>query len=415
MRNANLVKLYESAVIGEQIVQPRHIVREFYTKKAVIKAITDANPNFKAGSGKKGSIRIQPTAKVEDKEALKQEFIDTLNDIDLIISDDVIYPGDPDSPSGKFPSYRVKDKNDTEFIITLGGGAFSNEGMNYERALMEMLGNYFDNIDTVEKPVFLEKLENHLDVEFEGLDKETSFTRRVKRPLTDKGPDDKGDEIADLTLIDTDGKKYYISLKNVGGKTVSNAGASGMFDIDKGQVKFVNKEKNDIGKKLMDAANVNIKYVTRGLTDYLNKSPSPSQLSETHNVTEDADKEKLMKFLGSAFDYGYIYVKQKNKKDDLEIADLSTEDELFDFIGEIESVNVRYPYFKDERASRKGIDIMITTTKHRYAFQIRNPSGGIMPNQINLVKAGSTADVAAAKANVKKVSKGDKDIESLLK
>lgn len=409
----SLEKIYESSIRGVRVPN-KFIVREYNTKKDVERAIVDTNPEVRAGSGKGGSIRLQPVSKIEDKEQFTRDFLDTLNEINLIVVGDPILPGDPDSPSGKYPSFRVRDNvSQKEYIITLGGGSFSNEGMNYERNLLSELENYFDHKDEgVEVPSFLSKLEHALHVEFKGLDKGQTFARRVKRPLTSKGPSDKGDEISDITLIDTSGKKYYISLKNVGGKTVSNAGASGMFDIKGDHVKFVNKEKNSIGKDLMKAGGVNIDAAIQGLDDYKNKTQSDPYLVETHTVTNKADIEELYKFLGSAFDYGYIYVKQKDKKNNLEIADITDEEKLNDFIGNIQEVKVKYPYYLDDKKSRKHISIVIVTDKGNYSFDIRNASRGFLPNQINLVRAGSAKDTQLHKANIAKL--GNTELEDLL-
>jgi len=416
MRDLMLSKIYESINI-QPVKQPRFLVREYNSKADVKKSIIDANDNFKIGTDKRGAIRIQPARKVEDREELKQLFTNTLDDIDLIIKDTIL-PGTPESPSSKYMSYVVQDKDNNEFIITLGGGSFSNAGMNYERELMKELENYFENKDEgVEKPAFLDKLEQALDIEFEGLDTSATFARRVRRPLSDKGPSDKGDEISDLTLIATDKgkvKKFYISLKNVGGKTISNAGAKGMFEIEDNKVEFINKEKNSIGKKLLDAANVNIDLVERGLTDYVNKSVSSSVLSQQEDVTDDVDKDKLIKFIGSAFDYGYIYVKQKNSKNDLEVADLTEEDKLYEFIGDIENVYVKYPYYINERKSRKNISIVIETTKGVYSFDIRNAGGNIEPNQINLVRAGSKKDIQQTISNIKSLETSTTNLKDTL-
>jgi hypothetical protein len=416
MRNKQLANIYRQQISeAGKVVPDRFIVREFNTKKDVEKAVVNANPDVRGGSGKKGSIRFQPIKKVEDKEQFTQDFLKTLDEINLIIVGSIL-PGDPDSPSGKFPSYIVKDEvSNNEFTITLGGGSFSNEGMEYERRLLEELEQYFDNKEEgADKPSFLDKLESALDVEFDGLDKTQTFSRRVKRPLTSKGPEDKGDEISDITLIDTNNKKYFISLKNIGGKTVSNAGAKGMFGIEDDQVKFTNKEKNNIGKDLMEAGAVNIKAAVRGLEDYKEKVQSVPYLTETHDVTDKADKDELYKFLGSAFDYGYIYVKQKDKKDNLEIADVTDEDKLNEFIGDITEVKVKYPYYINNRRSRKNISIVIITDKGNYSFDIRNASGGFLPNQINLVRTGSAKDIKLQKANISKVNTGSSNIENLL-
>jgi hypothetical protein len=414
MPNWNLEKIYLESVsnIGG-IAQPRHLVREYKTKSEVKKAIVDSNPLVKLGADKRGAIRLQPKGEVKDREEFTKNFLNTLDEISLLIVD-TISPGEPGSPSSKFPSYKVKDSGNNEFIITLGGGSLSNEGMKYERDILKRVEEYFNNPEEAVKPGFIEKLEDFLDVEFTNIDTGNSFERRVQRPLSDEGPDDKGDEISDITLVDSKDKKYFISIKNVGGKTISNAGAKGMFEVDDNEVRFANKERNKIGGKLLEAGGVDIDKAVRGLQDYIEKTPSSPGWEDKINTTDIADIDKLSNFLGSAFDYGYIYVKQKNKKDDLEIADLTDENNLYNFIGDIQTVEVRYPYFRTDQKSRKHISIILTTTKGIYSFDIRNASGGLIPNQINLVKGKSTLEVKAAKSSISKLASTEKEISNSL-
>ena len=416
MRNRNLTNIYANNVVSTGYIVPvRFLVREYVSKNDVERAITSANTSLRGGTGKRGEIRLQPTSKVEDKEKFTQDFIDTLGELKLELIGDVIKPGDPESPSSKFPSYKVKDDEGNTYIITLAGGSFSNAGMAYERKVEQDLKTYFENREEgVTKPEFLDQLEQFLDVEFEDISKESTFERRVKRPLSAKGPEDKGDEIADITLIDTEGEKFYISLKAIGGVTVSNAGASGMFDVEDDNIVFINKEKNNIGGKLMEAGSVNVDAVLRGLNDYKNKVKSVDYLIKPHKVTDEANIEQLTKFLGSAFDYGYIYVKQKNTRNDLEIADLTAEADLYDFIGDIEDVYIKYPYYISDARSRKHISIAINTNKGGYSFDIRNASGGLIPQQINLVRGSTVKDIVAMKTNIAALNRGATDIESIL-
>jgi hypothetical protein len=414
MHSWNLEKIYSGEVSGKgPIGLTRHLVREYTTKADVKKAITSVNPDLKVGTDKRGAIRFQPKTKVKDNEEFINKFFNTLDEINLFVTD-VINPGEPGSPSSKFKSYRVRDMSDNEFIITLGGGAHSNKGMEYERNILNSVNNYFNNPEDEQKPAILDNLENFLDVSFKDVDKGRGFDRQVRRPLTDKGPSKKGDEISDLTLIDTNDKPYYISLKNVGGKTISNAGAKGMFDIDSNNVKFVNRERDSIGKKLLEAGGVNIDRVIAGLEDYITKTPSVPGQEEKIKTTDLADIDKLTDFLGSAFDYGYIYVKQKNVKNDLEIADLTNKDKLYDFIGDIKEVEVKYPYYKDSKNQRKHISIIINTTKGVYSFDIRNASGGDIPNQINLVKGKSNQEITANKINLKSLSSSEQELSDNL-
>lgn len=414
MSNWNLEKIYSDSVRDKGFIShSRHIVREFTSKNQLKKAIIDNNPSIKAGTDKRGAIRMQPKSKIEDKDKFLQDFKKTLDDISLVIVGE-IPPGAPGSPSSKYNSFKVKDMSNNEFVITLGGGSFSNKGMDYERQILKKCEDYFSDPDNIEKPSFLEKLEDYLGVEFVDLDKGASFERRVKRPLEDEGPKDMGKEISDITLVDEEGDKYFISIKNIGGKTVSNAGAKGMFKQRGDEVEFANQERNKIGGKLLDAANADVTKIIKGLEDYIKETPSQEGLENKIDTTRESDIGQLQKFLGSAFDYGYIYVKQKNIRDDLEIADLTTEEGLYDFVGDIEKVEIKYPYYRTSRKSRKYVSIVITTNKGVYSFDVRNASGGIIPDQINLIRGSSKQEIELNKDNISKLSTSERDIKNIL-
>ena len=421
--NWQLEAIYEK--INKQAILPERLdVKGYKSKKAVAQAIIDNNPNFKIGSTSP-DIRIQPVNKelAKDKDSLKRSLIDSLDDINLVLID-TLKPQEPGNPSSKFNAYKVKDTiSDNEFVVVISGGSAANKGMTFERDVLESFKKYFNELEQaetdedkmrLEKPSMIEKLEDNLDVKFVGVDNEATFTRQVKRPLTASGANDKGKEIADVTLIDENGNPYFISLKDIGGKTVGNAGAARMFDIKDNKVDFINKERDDIGGKLMKAAGIHIPAVEKGLSDYYNKTISPPELAEIINTTNQADTDSLHKFIESAFDYGYIYVKRKNSKDDLEIEDLSNKDKLVDFIGDITKVQVKYPFYQSDAKSRKHISIIMTTDKNVYSFDIRNAGGKILPDQINLVKVGSKKELKAAASSAAKVDTGDTQVSKLL-
>lgn len=204
--------------------------------------------------------------------------------------------------------------------------------------------------------------------------------------------------------------------EGVGGVTVANTGAAGMFSLKDGKITFADRE-GMVGKKLFDAAGLDdssIIKIEKGLTDYLNKTISPSDLQKTVDMTSSANKEDLKKFLYSAFDYGYIYVRRKPVG--LEVIDLTKEEDLKDFIGDVKSVKVKYPFYKDETRTgkRKNVSIVIETDNNVFSFDIRNASGGIIPSQINLVKLGSKKEIAQAASNVDSVKSSDGSLEDAL-
>jgi hypothetical protein len=425
--------LWELEAIYEKInntdtLPARLNVKGYKSKKAVAQAIVDNNPDFKVG-GTKSGIRIQPADEelAKDKDNLKQSLIDSLDDINLVLID-TLKPKAPGNPSGTFNAYKVKDTiSNNEFIVIISGGAAGNKGMKYERDIFESFIQYFDALDRaetdeekkeIEKPAMLEKLEDNLDVEFIGLDRGATFNRSVKRPLTIAGANDRGEAIADVTLIDNRGERYYISIKDIDGKTVGNAGAAGMFEVQGDEIDFVNGERDGIGGKLMEAAGVRIPDVERGLSDYANKRVSSPELSKTEDTTNKpgVDLNILHKFIESAFDFGYIYVKRKNMKDDLEIEDLRDKNKLIDYIGDITKVQIKYPFYRSDawQDSRKSVSIIMTTDKNIYSFDIRNKSSKIVPTEINLVKLGAKKELKAATSGAAKTDTGNKQLRKML-
>ena len=427
--------LWELEAIYEKInntdtLPERLNVKGYTSKKAVAQAIVDNNPNFKIGSSKSG-IRIQPADEelAKDKDNLKQSLIDSLDDINLVLID-TLKPKAPGNPSGTFNAYKVKDTiSNNEFIVIISGGAAGNKGMKYERDIFESFIQYFDALNRaetdeekkeIEKPSMLEKLEDNLDVEFVGLNRGATFNRSVKRPLTIAGANNRGEAIADVTLIDSDNNPYYISIKDIDGKTVGNAGAAKMFKIDKTdkEVDFINRERDGIGGDLMKAAGVRIPDVERGLSDYAKKRVSSPELSKTEDVTNKpgVDLNILHKFIESAFDFGYIYVKRKNMKDDLEIEDLRDKNKLIDYIGDITKVQIKYPFYRSDawQDSRKSVSIIMTTDKNIYSFDIRNKSSKIVPTEINLVKLGAKKELKAATSGAAKTDTGNKQLRKML-
>jgi hypothetical protein len=420
--NTRLIQAY-SKVNRVDVPKPRHltVLREdtIYKSKAQLsKAIKDTEDTFKT-SVKGDSIRVTPSDKTSTstREELVKKFEDTLRDINLVIKD--ILPKRVGA-SSMYPTYVVTDDSSTEYQIVLGGGAASNKGMKYERDVLKSLEEYFTKIDLgedIDKPAFLAELEDKLDITFTGIKDGIDFDRKVKRPLDADGPEDKGEVIADLALKDEDGEVYYISLKDIGGITVANNGAAGMFSVDR-KTKAVefNREKSDIGKKVFEASGINeegIKKVEQGLSDYLNEVDSEPGLEDIEDTTDLANIPLLKKLLKSAFDYGYIYVKRKTSGH--EIIDLTTPEDLDEFIGDIEAVKVKYPYYRSEgNKRRKGVSVMIETENNLFSFDIRNASRGIIPKQINLVKLKSKSEFKVDAGNVAAAASSDQDVESTL-
>jgi len=377
-QTSNMQKLYA------QVYKPRAVAptRLEATYKIVLerskaefkKDIIEVEPRLKPGSDKPGVIRLQPS----EKSFSETDFKSALSNIQVKIIDE-IGAGRPESGSSKYTTYKLKDKDGAVFRVVLGGGSFSNKGMTYERQIVDELKNA---IEYGHENPLLAELETLTGTNF--IDLKTGFTQPVRRKLTGK-PEYVGPKIADLTLIGANGENYFISLKDVDGKTLSNNGIAGIFRQVGDQIV---PGFSEIVDTLFIASKVDLNLAAQGLTFYLNNTVggNPSPVDVTNKLTEQ-DKDVIMNYLASAIDFGYWYVKNIGKNR-FKIVNLATLDDVKEFIGDIQSVQIKYPYYKDSTrmGRRKNLSIGIKTSNSKFSFDVRNASGDIIPKQINLVQ-----------------------------
>jgi hypothetical protein len=375
---SNMQKLYEQVYKPRENTPPKleatyKLVVE-RSKAEFKKDIVNAEPRLKTGVDKKGAIRLQPS----EKSFGENDFKSALSHIKVKIIDE-IGAGQPESASSKYTTYKLKDKDGTVFRVVLGGGSFSNKGMTYERQLVEELKTA---IEYQQENPLLTELEKLTGTHFVGI--KTGFNKLVRRKLTGQ-PNDVGEEIADLILVGANGEDYFISLKDKNGKTLSNNGVAGIFKQVGDQIipGF-----SQVVDTLFAAAKIDLNLAAQGLTSYLNNTVggNPSPVDVTNNLS-DQDKDTIMNYLASAIDFGYLYVKNLGKNK-FKIVNLATLDDVKEFIGDIQSVQLKYPYYKDDTrmGKRKNLSIDIKTSNSRFSFDVRNASGDIIPKQINLVQ-----------------------------
>jgi len=377
-QTSNMQKLYDQVYKDRKVSSPK--LEDTYTlvversKAEFKKDIVNVEPRLKPGVDKKGAIRLQPKEKSFDE----KDFKSALSHIQVKIVDE-IGAGQPESGSSKYTTYKLKDKDGTVFRVVLGGGSFSNKGMTYERQLVEELTNA---IKYKQSNPLLAELEKLTGTHFVSI--RTGFNKLVRRKLSGQ-PNDVGEEIADLILVGANGEDYFISLKGKNGKTLSNNGIAGIFRQVGDQIV---PGFSQVVDTLFGAAKVDLNEAAQGLTSYLNNTAggNPSPVDVTNSLS-DQDKDIIMNYLASAIDFGYLYVKNLGKNK-FKIVNLATIDDVKEFIGDIQSVQIKYPYYKDDTrmGKRKNLSIDIKTSKSRFSFDVRNASGDIIPKQINLVQ-----------------------------
>ena len=331
---------------------------------------------FKDCGTKRGAIRIAPKDKV-DKDKIESYFHEAVESASMNVTETI--PPSEQSPSKKYNTYIVKNNEETH-LVTLTGGHYANKGMVFERDVFEECSEYFTKQGQSE---FIASLEDQIDTKFINLIHGHDFTRSVSRPLTTSGARRAGREIADITLVDTLGIVYPISIKGQGGKTISNNGVAGMFEQIDTRIIYAGREQNNISKPIFESAGVDPEIVSSGLTAYLNKQENSEEFQKSVTVT-DFNGTTLKRLIESSYDYGYYIAKQQGRTTKCKLTDLTDKNLLDSYIGTIETVAIKYPYYKSEKEKRKSTNIFIQTTTNKYNFEIRNCDGGIIPHQINL-------------------------------
>jgi hypothetical protein len=356
--------------ISKTLTESYQFIRE-RSKASIVKDIVDVAPELRPGAGKKGEVRLQPVV----KEFTMEDFTAAIQLIGLKI-EKVALPGDQDSKSSKFPTYVVKDEQGVEHYLVLGGGVAGNKGMTLERTLVDTLRNNLHQQEQV--PFFTQFKQVVGPVNF--VEVQDGFKQAVRRQLTNI-PQNAGKIIADIILIDDKGKEYYISLKDKNGKTISNNTLKQMFTFQNDQIVVKDVPLID---PLLNAAKLDKNKVAELLTKYIKKEPAGQK--ETEPVSQ-FDGEIIRNYIASAFDYGYYYIRSLGN-DRYEIVSLLTPEDVFNVIGNIQQVAVKYPFYAGEgmQQKRKHASIIAYTDKHIFSFDLRNAAAGIIPQQINLVK-----------------------------
>jgi hypothetical protein len=373
LSNKTISKKPESIVEKKKnisLTESYQLIKE-RSKASIVKDIIDIAPELKPGAGKKGEVRLQPVV----KEFTMEDFAAAIQLIGLKI-EKVVLPGENESKSSKFPTYIVKDEQGVEHYLVLGGGIAGNKGMTLERTMADFLRNSLQQQEQI--PFYTQFKQVVGPVDFVNV--QDGFTQAVRRQLTGI-PQNAGKIIADLILIDNKNKEYYISLKDKNGKTISNNTLKKMFTLQGDKVLV-----NDVPliDPLLNAAKLDKNKIAQLVEKYIKKEIAGQQGAE---IVSNFDESVIKQYIASAFDYGYYYVRNLGKER-YEIVSLLTLEDVYNTIGNIKQVAVKYPYYASENIhqKRKHASIIVYTDKHTFSFDLRNASAGIIPQQINLVK-----------------------------
>ena len=290
----------------------------------------------------------------------------------------VLKPKEGENPSSKYNMYLFTTSEGPVKIILSGG---ANLGEKYE-------SNFYDKIkssagtplEDITDPD-LRELYTKIGIDPEDITPEQVIqtgNKDTKRPIDFNGPEDKGEIISDITILpDT-----YLSIKNVAGSGFYNGGIIPFIVFEDGKVVYDPSKFNvkPVVAQLFETLNIDPKKVAQGLNEYATKEGDMSNTYENINISNSED---LRKFIASGYDYGYWYVREKDKG--LFVYDNRTKDDVYRFVGDIKNESVKYPNKETKTLTAKLTADSPVLGAVNYLIEIRDTQGkGILPLSLKI-------------------------------
>ena len=369
--NEKKIRIVKESVEKKKSPLKFKIVKEGQADKKIRDIIIQKNPGFITQSKDK---RIGNIPKVSDEEFV--EIIKNTFDIDDV---KVHLPNkgpnnkllNPTHSSKSFSMFEFKVDGKTYSFI-LSGGAGANKGQAFEDEITLGLQNAMEGIEDD----LINQLLNKLNINLQDIKNvEQTGGQDTKRTINpEAGPQNRGKTISDVTIETSNGKTYYLSIKNKTGDNIYNGGAVSSITYDnKSNTVSFNKNKFDSDKlksTVFNMFNIDPVKVTDGLNRYIKEEGDVPEW-EPINI----DKNEVIKFIGSAIDYGYYYVREEGEG--VKVIHLETPEDVSKLIGQITNAQIKYPG-NGVKSTYARIGLENSEQGLRYIeVQIRNASGGI--------------------------------------
>lgn len=280
----------------------------------------------------------------------------------------------PSPNSSKFFSVHFK-KGGKTYDIVLAQGA--NKGEAFESDLYNNVIKYLDesslNVDEANEVEELFNALKNADPKFKIQDI-VEFKRRsgsTKRKTVDL--ESTGEIIGDYVIeMKSPKRTLYLSLKNPKGLTFANLGIAGLFD------KSFNFDTSMPEYSMLTDVGVDFDIIKKGLKAYEAGKTFLKRESSGGIVRKNS---KLYKFLKTAWGKNYFYVKKYKNGFKAFFVDEDFIDQVL--LRGLRIEKISYPY-ADGANKAKGFSMTLENDLVKYRLEIRNPSGGIVPNQINI-------------------------------
>jgi hypothetical protein len=286
-----------------------------------------------------------------------------------------------ESKSRKYVTY-VFTKDGISVPIIITNTKPQNVGIQFEIAVHQSLKQQIDNKELIIGGLLDNMIQHIPDIEsFENIDGIQYEKGKASRREISSELNNVGKKISDITIQLKSGEDVYISLKT-SKNTLSNSGISGMFVEEKNEIKHTSKSFKF--KSLLECLRVDYDKFATELTNYKNRTVSINEHTETFIPTTN-ESDVMIKYLASAYGYGYWLLKYNNLND-VTLMDLNETVNVERLVGgKITSVSVKYPYFSSIDKSTKQLTINLTTENGAlYKIELRNVAGDILPDMLQI-------------------------------
>lgn len=263
--------------------------------------------------------------------------------------------------SSKYPSYTFTYKGVIVDAVIARG---ANKGENFETQTVENLNKFFMGASEQSFAKLVRQMEEEYppfaDTEIVKVNQRKGSTKKTGIPLEDLNA-----IIGDIVLTDSTGKKWYISLKDVSGGTVSAWPGGGSIFNSKGDL-----VEDSEGSEFLRTFGVDLNKVQSGFDIRNNIDPSTRKTLKTPG----ANTAQIEKIFERVWGLNYFYVRKKSGGWKVFWLDRAKLNEL--------SRNIKVTRIDYPGATSKSTRIFCENTNQKYLIEIRNSKGGEYPNDI---------------------------------
>lgn len=278
----------------------------------------------------------------------------------------------PDASSIKFNDISPNSSKFSSCSFTLSGQKFdlviaqgANQGEKFEGKVVTDLKKYFLNgiTDSSYKDLIGKLGEAY--PEFKNVEIAKVEQRKGSTKKTGVKVEDLGAVIGDIVLTDTTDKKWYISLKDKNGATVSALPGAGTLFNSSGDL-----QPNSDGAKFLLTFGVDLNKIQAGFDERNIKKKIRGKLP-----IGKEDPRKIKEIFKTVWGMNYFYVRKTTTSWEVFWIDSKKLDKL----SAVTVSGIRYP-----GKTTKTIYIDLTSPSKNYLIEMRNSSGGEYPNDIKV-------------------------------